>query len=212
MQYPPPFYYGAAPNMYYPPAAPLYSIWSYNYPHWAQQSYTPTAAAVQYSSHTSTSGDTTVNKNDKLYDTSREELCKVSESVDGLHKIENDSHINAISSDTSPSSETNEPQLSLSTLKRNYSSSSSDATTSSNSCTHHHDNNSPASSPQQPVDVSVFEQQVMKFTSKRVKMIKNIKAKPLNLPSDSNSTGKCCDMLRLVNNYIVQTTLRAWNH
>jgi len=167
-------------------------MWNYNYPHWPQQPYTATSTTIQYPPHPGTSGDEAVNKNDKLYGTSREnveEQCKVSEDVDGSHEIKNDVHINAISPDTSPTSETNEPCLSLSTLKRDYSPSASDTTTSSDSHMHRHDNNSPASLLQQPVDVNTFEQQIMEFTSKRAKMIKNVKAEPLNLPSHSDSTG-----------------------
>lgn len=91
----------------------------------------------------------------------------------------------AISPDTSPASRTSEPQLSLSTLKQNYSSSSSSSTTTPSPT--HHDNNSLSSS---LLDVNNFEQQVMTFTSRRSKMMRNIKAKPLGLPSDNRNTGE----------------------
>ena len=187
LQYPPPFYYGAAPAgippMYYPPSS-LYAMWGYAYPYWPpQQPYT--TATVQHL-HTSNTENVDVNRNEPC-DVSREDAKESRESPEIVDSPCNVEMEDAAVTDTSPDSRTNEPRLSLSSLKRDYSSSSSSATTPVS--THHHDNNNVTPLPQQPLDVSNFEQQVIEFTSRRTKTIRNIKARPLNLPTDNTSTG-----------------------
>ena len=135
-----------------------------------------------------------VSKSDELCDASCEN-AKVScdpDIIDSPSDIDkNNINDNAISPEITPNNETSRTrEPSLSTLKRQYSSSSTDATTSSVSPTHHHDNNSSGSSPRRLLDVDTFEQQVMEFTNRRARTITNIKARPLDLPSNSsNSTG-----------------------
>ena len=169
--------------MYYPPG-PIYSMWGYNYPQWSQQAYTTSTEAMQHVTHT----DTVTVKNESC-DASREDVKesgKATNIVDSPCNIEKDNIDTsiAISPDISPDSRTSEPQLSLTTLKQNYSSSSSSTTTPSPT---HHENSNISSS---LLDVNNFEQQVTAFTNRRSKMIRNIKAKPLSLPSDNRSTGE----------------------
>ena len=137
------------------------------------------------------------NKNEQC-DASREDARKsreFPEIVDSPCNVEMDDMYDA---DVTDASKIKEPRLSLSSLKRDYPSSSSAATTpTSNTSTHHHDNNSATSSPRQPLDVSNFEQQVMEFTSGRTKMIRNIKARPLSLPTDNTSTGNNKQLLKM---------------
>ena len=194
LQYPPPFYYGPAappgiPPMYYPPPS-LHAMWGYGYPYWPpQQSYT--TATMQHLQASNNTGNVDVIRNEPC-NVSREdakESREFPEIVDSPCNVEMEDMHDAVT-DTSPDSRTNEPRLSLSSLKRDYSSSSSAATTpTSTNSTHRHDNNSVTPLPQQPLDVSNFEQQVMEFTSRRTKMIRNIKARPLNLPTDNTNTG-----------------------
>lgn len=190
MQYPPPFYYGAGvppglPPMYYPPSS-LYAMWGYGYPYWPQ----PYTTAMQHLQTGNDTGNVDVNRNEPS-DVSREdakESREFPEIVDSPCNVEMEDAHDAAVTDTSPDS-TNEPRLSLSSLKRDYSSSSAATTPASNISTNHHDNNSVTPLPQQPLDVSNFEQQVMEFTSRRTKMIRNIKANSLNLPTNNTSTG-----------------------
>lgn len=186
LQYPPPFNYDPTSNIppvYYPPAS-LYSLWSYNYHHWPQQLYTAGTGAVQHISRDGTTSSEIANKSDEnLCGGSREDARESCEIADSPCDAEKD-NVNVL--DMPSGSKTSERQLSLSTLQRDYSSSpsSSDTTTpTANSPTHHHDNSSTTSSP------LTFEQQVMQFTSKRAKMLKNTKAQPLSLPPDIRHTG-----------------------
>lgn len=199
LQHPTPFYYSAAQNMppmYYPPA-PFYSMWGYNYPQWSQQAYTANAAAMQHVTHS----DMTVNE---PCDVSREDAKESGEFPDIVDSPCNVQDNNVtISPDISPASKTSEPQLSLSTLQRDYSSSSS-SSAATPSPTHHHGNTN-KSSPQKPLDVNSFEQQVMEFTGRRAKMIRTIKATPLNLPSDIRNTENFACMEPL--EYYMQTSL-----
>ena len=165
-------------------------MWGYSYPQWPLQPYTTTT--LQHPPYTSATGHVDVNKTE-LCDGSREdpkESCKSPKIVDSPCNFGTDIIDDVSVTDTSPDSKTNEPRLSLSSLKRDYSSSSSDAATpTSSGSAHHHGNNSATSSPWKPVDISKFEQQVMEFTSSRTKMLRNIKARPLSLPTDNRSTG-----------------------
>ena len=168
------------PPMYYPPA-PFYSMWGYNYAQWPQQAYTANTAAMQHVTHS----DMTVNASCDVSHEDAKESGEFPEIVDSPCNVQ-DNNV-TISPDISPASKTSKPQLSLSTLQRDYlSSSSSSAATPSP--THRHDNTN-KSSLQRPLDVSSFEQHVMEFTGRRAKMIRTIKATPLNLPSDIRSTG-----------------------
>ena len=196
LQYPPPFYYGAAgppppppglPPMYYPPSS-LYAMWNYSYPYCPPQQPYTTTAAMQHVQSSGDTGNVDVNRNEPCDATCEDakESREFPEIVDSPCNVEMDDMRDASVTDTSPDSRTNEPRLSLSSLKRDYSSSSSTATTPGS--THHHDN-SATSSPRKPLDISNFEQQVMEFTSKRTKMIRNIKARSLNLPTDNSTTG-----------------------
>ena len=205
--YPPPFYHDAAANMppmYYPP---FYPMWGYN---WPQQPYT--AMTIMHPSSSSDTGHPAISRDESDASASREETDWSRDPVYSLCNVETNSIHDASVTDTSPESKTDEPQLSLSCLKRDYSSTSSSDNTAPNSPTHHHDNSS-TSSPQQPLDISSFERQVMEFTSRRSKTIRSMKAKPLSLPADNSSTGnqllemKC---LLLLEN-LRQKTLHPWS-
>ena len=208
--YPPPFCHGAAgstnmPPMYYPP---FYPIWGYSYPQWPQQPYT--AMSTIYPPCSSDTGHPPIDRGES--DAPREETKGSHDPVGSSCNVETDGIHDASVTDTSPESKTEEPQLSLSCLKRDYSSTSSSDNTAPNSPTHHHDNSN-RSSPQQSLDISSFEQQVMEFTSRRSKMIRSIKAKPLSLPADNSSTGnQLLNMRCLLLENSRQKTLHAWNH
>lgn len=164
-------------------------MWGYSHPYWPQQPYVASTVAMEHPTHSDTQ-HVTVNKHDASREDAKEpsEFPNIVDSPCNIKKSNIDDSV-TISPDTSPDSKAGERRLSLSTLKRDYSSSSSSAATPSPS--HHHDNSSTTSSPQQPLDVSNFDQQVMEFTSRRAKMIRSIKAGPLNLPSDNKGTGNC---------------------